>query len=648
MGSLRDEGPDRIGPYQLLGYLGRGGQGLVYKARHPDGRTVALKRLHTDLNQDEKVRARFLREAEAARRVAGFCTAQVIDTGVDDDGPYIVSEYVEGESLQRTVDREGPRSTAQMERLMVGTLTALSAIHQAGIVHRDLKPTNVLLSPDGPRVVDFGVARLLEEDATVSGVVGTPAYVAPEQFEGRCGESADMFAWAASMYFAATGTVAFGSGTPPTIMYRVMNEEPDLAPLPEQLRPILAKCLHKDPALRPDATSLLLTMLGGAGGTTMLGERLAAAPATHDRNSPPPGPARAVTRRAALAFGGALALGGAYWGGTKASNSGAGASVGQTPATTRLAPGASRALVGHNDKISAVCFGMVEGNPVVISGSDDQTVRVWDPSTGRQLGPSLTGHKRWIGSVAFIQSEAVPLAVSVGDDRMVHLWDLHLMQRRASFAGHRGPVRALVTGHIDGTPIAVTGGGDQTARVWNLDAGKQIGDPFTGFGQFVTTAALAERQFQQVVIVGDALGKITTFDLVTREPVGTPISAHDGAINALSVGMHDGHWVVFSAGTDQSVKGWDVITGERRWEFRGHAQSVQAVQFGIVNNRDVVVSGSDDKTIRFWDLATAKQSGEPLVGHTMGVRALAIGLVDGVTCIVSSSLDQTVRIWRPL
>ena len=208
---LRASDPTVLGGYVLRGRLGEGGQGVVYLGAAASGELVAIKWLRPELSGDAAMVQRFLREVSAAERVAPFCTAALIGTGVEQDRPYIVSEYVDGPSLQQVVQDSGPRSGTALHRLAIGTATALAAIHQAGIVHRDFKPSNVLLAQDGPRVIDFGVARAMDVSLTINtGLVGTPAYMSPEQINGApAGPASDMFAWAGTMVYAATGRPAF-------------------------------------------------------------------------------------------------------------------------------------------------------------------------------------------------------------------------------------------------------------------------------------------------------------------------------------------------------------------------------------------------------------------------------------------------------
>ncbi|WP_285568398.1 serine/threonine-protein kinase [Actinoallomurus iriomotensis] len=305
--------PPQLGVYRLEGRLGEGGQGIVYLGRDAEGRQVAVKLLRSHLGQDEAVRARFARELAVIERVAGFCTAQVIDADVVADQPYIVSEYVPGPSLQQLVAEQGTCEGTELDRLAIGTATALAAIHRAGVVHRDFKPANVLMGPDGPRVIDFGIARALEAGAdstTASGVVGTPAFMAPEQIAGeRVSPASDVFSWAATMAFAATGRSPFGGGSIPAVINRITQGEADLSGVPVALLPLLERCLAKDPAVRPTARQLMLTLIGEQPDTTT-DDRSAGEPQPFPTVPVPPPPRRRRTGLVAgTAVGTALVLG---------------------------------------------------------------------------------------------------------------------------------------------------------------------------------------------------------------------------------------------------------------------------------------------------------------------------------------------------
>ncbi|GAB3971339.1 hypothetical protein GCM10029978_115980 [Actinoallomurus acanthiterrae] len=262
--SLQPDDPEWLGRYELTGRLGEGGQGVVYAGRGLDGGEVAVKLLRTHVARDPKARERFVRELGFAERVAEFCTARVLEADIHGDQPYIVSEFVPGPSLYELVRDEGPRTGAALQRLAIGTATALAAIHQAGVVHRDFKPPNVLMGEDGPRVIDFGIARALDGTSTMtSQVVGTPAYMAPEQVSGQeSGTWTDMFAWGVTILFAATGRSPFGDDTVPAVMHRILHAAPDTSLLPQPLAGLVTACLSKEPAHRPTAPHVLLALLG--------------------------------------------------------------------------------------------------------------------------------------------------------------------------------------------------------------------------------------------------------------------------------------------------------------------------------------------------------------------------------------------------
>jgi len=251
--------PDRLGPYRLLDRIGEGGMGVVYLARDPEQRSVAVKILRPAVAGDPNARRRLAREVETMRRVRSPFVAEVLDTDVTCETPYIVTRYVPGRTLDEVVTQEGPLSGARLIRVAAGLADALAAIHAAGVVHRDLKPGNVMLMNGDPVVIDFGIAQALDSTRlTMTGMfMGTPGYLSPEVIEGQNSTSfSDVHAWGATVAFAATGRPPFGTGSYETIFYRIVNGKPDLTGVPAPMAELLAASLRRDPAQRPAAIQL--------------------------------------------------------------------------------------------------------------------------------------------------------------------------------------------------------------------------------------------------------------------------------------------------------------------------------------------------------------------------------------------------------
>ncbi|MER6951518.1 protein kinase [Nonomuraea sp. NPDC000554] len=265
---LTPEDPPAIGPYELVSRLGSGGMGTVYLARKADEPVVALKAIRRDYAADQVYRARFHEEVSNARKVASFCTARVLDHGEHDGVLYLVTEYIDGISLEDHLIEHGALSPSVLHSAAVGVAAALTAIHAVGLVHRDLKPANVMLTLAGPRVIDFGLARSTHVDSrhTNTGMVmGTPGWIAPEQvFEGRTSPAGDVFAWGSLIAYAGLGGHPFGEGDAYVMAARARTAPPDLRGLPAPLDRLVAAAIHPDPARRPAAKQLLLELVGAA------------------------------------------------------------------------------------------------------------------------------------------------------------------------------------------------------------------------------------------------------------------------------------------------------------------------------------------------------------------------------------------------
>ncbi|MFD8753746.1 serine/threonine-protein kinase [Kitasatospora sp. NPDC059577] len=269
--------PRQVGAYRLLRRLGAGGMGRVYLGRTAGGRTVAVKVVRPELADDAEFRARFRQEVAAARRVGGTWTAPVLDADTEGEQPWVATGYVAGPALTTAVQEYGPLPEPAVRALGVGLAGALAHVHGLDLVHRDVKPSNVLLTLDGPRLIDFGIARALDATGgfTRSGhVVGSPGFMSPEQASGQpVGPAGDVFSLGAVLAFAATGVHPFGEGVSAAVLlYRVLHEEPDVAGLPQGLRAIVTDCLAKDPAARPTPQQLAARLdPDGAGGARLWG-----------------------------------------------------------------------------------------------------------------------------------------------------------------------------------------------------------------------------------------------------------------------------------------------------------------------------------------------------------------------------------------
>ncbi|MDT9701185.1 serine/threonine-protein kinase [Streptomyces sp. P17] len=266
MDQLGPGDPQRIGAYRLIARLGAGGMGRVYLARSERGRTVAVKLVREELAAQEEFRARFRQEVQAARRVGGYWTAPVLDADTEAAVPWVATGYVAGPSLQQVVGHDhGALPERSVRILAAGLAHALTDIHAAGIVHRDLKPSNVLVTIDGPRVIDFGIARALETIAEsgltrTGALVGSPGFMAPEQVRGdRITPACDVFCLGSVLAYAATGRLPFGAGGSGVhaLMFRIAQEEPDLAGVPEGIADLVRDCLRKDPGARPSLARIL-------------------------------------------------------------------------------------------------------------------------------------------------------------------------------------------------------------------------------------------------------------------------------------------------------------------------------------------------------------------------------------------------------
>ncbi|MER5621182.1 serine/threonine-protein kinase [Streptosporangium sp. NPDC002544] len=672
-GPLTVGDPERIGGYRLSGVLGDGGQGVVYLGHDPADRKVAIKVLHVRMATDPKVRERFMREAEITCRVAAFCTAQVLGGGIVGDRPYLVSEYIPGPSLKELVTGDGPRIGSALDRLAVATLTALAAIHRAGIIHRDFKPDNVIMGPEGPVVIDFGIARVLAVTTTRSGLVGTPAYLSPEQLDGhQAGTASDVFSWAATMVFAATRHPAFPGAIPAAVMNAVSNREPDLAGVPERIRPLLAACLAKDPGARPTVADLLATLTREESSTVDHRPRGPAPPPPESRVPRHSVRGRLVAAAAIVAV--LIPAAAVFWlwqpespesstppsttpSGTSAlslpSSSATGSSRTSAPSpgqTSKVVPfgmPVGRPFTGHTGGIHSMAVAELQGRPVVVSGGggdEDRTVRVWDLATRKQIGRPFTGY-----AVAVAELAGRPVVVS-GDHDGMRVWDLSTREQIGGLLTGPGTgLTSVLVAEPAGRPVVIATGNGKI-YMWDLATHERIGSPFTAHTYSVESMVVTELAGRPVLVCGGYDSTVRVWDLATREQVGKPFTGYTDADLSvtLAVTEWEGRPVVVSGvsgGDDSTVRVWDLATRKQIGKpFTGHTSGVESVTVTELAGRPVVVSGGYDG-VRVWDLATREQVGRPSTGRTQEITTMLVTRLRGRPVVVSAGFDGEIRVW---
>ncbi|MDX3381637.1 protein kinase [Streptomyces niveiscabiei] len=260
---LRREDPRVVGSFRLHRRLGAGGMGVVYLGSDKKGQRVALKVIRPDLAEDQEFLSRFAREVSAVRRIRGGCTARLVAADLEAERPWFATQYVPGPSLHDKVGDEGPIGAAELASIGAALSEGLVAVHEAGVVHRDLKPSNILLSPKGPRIIDFGIAWATGASTLthVGTAVGSPGFLAPEQVRGAAVTPAtDVFSLGATLAYASTADSPFGHGSSEVMLYRVVHEEPQLQGVPDALAPLVRACLAKDPEERPSTLELSLRL----------------------------------------------------------------------------------------------------------------------------------------------------------------------------------------------------------------------------------------------------------------------------------------------------------------------------------------------------------------------------------------------------
>ncbi|WP_433174938.1 WD40 repeat domain-containing serine/threonine protein kinase [Actinoallomurus sp. CA-150999] len=676
---LQPGDPIEIGSYRLLGRLGQGGMGQVYLGRSPGGRKVAVKLIRVPYADDAVFRRRFSREVKAARRVGGYYTAQVIDDGSDEDPPWMVTAYVDGPSLHKAVRTVGPLPAETVQTLGACLAEGLAAIHDCGLVHRDLKPANVILAADGPRIIDFGIARALDTKAmtTDGALLGTIPYMSPEQARGQLvGPPSDVFSLGSVLCFAATGNGPFG-GSDASVLYRIMSEEPDLTDVPESLHGLISDCLQKDPADRVAVIGLLERLATAdtsrswpprliadlvharvpEADVSTVGDPAESGPKHHHSTLAPPDDIQAfkspesaapswdtgppvspasgtqpprsphaqysVRRRTVLLAGlgtaaaAAIAIPVAIANLDDRRGSGGGAAI----------PADPNVLTGHKGAVNSVGFSL-DGKTLASAGAD-HTIRLWDMAS-RKTRASLTGHTAAVMSVAF--SPDWKTLASGSADRTIRLWDLPSRSTRTVLTGHVGTVTSVAFSP-DGGSLA-SGSTDQTGRLWNAASGEG-------------TATLRKRPATVNFVTFGPDGTVlmtayadnTVGFWRTAKPQADPgvLTVDDiSSVNGLAVSSN----LIAIGATPGLVSLWD---GEKSVPPPLHTTGpVNAIAFHPDGKRLAV--GTSNGSILMWDTRKHQLIGAPFTGHRDAVTSVAFS-PDG-KLLASGSTDRTVRLWQ--
>ncbi|MEU8800573.1 PQQ-binding-like beta-propeller repeat protein [Spirillospora sp. NPDC048819] len=443
MRSLQPGDPEWVGPYRILARLGAGGMGIVFLARSPGARLAALKLIRREFADDGAFRERFRREVAAASKVSGLYTAPVLDSDADAPQPWFAAGYVPAPTLREALASVGTLPESAVRALGAGLAEALRAIHGVGLVHRDLKPGNILLAEDGPKIIDFGIAKVT--DATritrTGAMIGTLAYMAPEQIAGSrdAGPAADVFSLAGVLVYAASGAKPFGERDPARVLYEVMYEEPCLDGVPASLRELLAACLAKEPAGRPALESVLAALTPAdprALNSPALRQEVAAreAEATRVASQPvtsPPPPLRVddteagrVGRRRILGLAGAVAVAGIGVGTTGwVMTRGRSKPARPAPRATALAAAPPPAWTFTPPQPVTGTSMVLVADGVVLWGGEQEMYGV-DAGSGRQLWAKDKANAEYSGNLAR-GSTFVVLGGVVGDfeDQTITLVD---------------------------------------------------------------------------------------------------------------------------------------------------------------------------------------------------------------------------------
>ena len=597
--------PGQVGPFRLLGGLGEGGMGRVFLGESPGGRMVAVKVVHPHYASDPEFRRRFAREVAAARQVGGFHTAAVVDADPEADPPWMATAYIPGPSLAQAVASGGPLDEARVRRLGAALAEGLAAIHDCGLIHRDLKPSNVILADDGPRIIDFGIARSASATALTrsSVAIGTLRYMSPEQLNSQELTSlSDVFSLGVVLAFAATGHDPFQAPTMAAVITRILTSPPDLDPLLGDLRAVIADCLAKDPGCRPVPRDLLARFSRPAprDPTAVVAPAPALAPDTvsevvpspesrptesegpavdtaqEQRPQPAPTPAHRRSRRRTGLIAVAAALVGL-------------ASVGIYYLLVNQTPGSSAAAVltdPAGEPIASAAFGP---GGVLAAGDDSGTTYLWNVTTDKVTATLRNPVGKMVDSLAF------------------------------------GPGGVLATGDNNGSTY-----------LWNTATGKvtaTFADPASEGADSVAFGP------GDMLATGDWNGSTYLWNTVTGKLIATLISSSSQGVDSVAFGP-DGILAVGDANDDTYL--WNTATGKLIATLTGpgNSERVESAAFGT---GDILATGDYNGTTYLWNVTTGKLTATLAAPTTQRVMSVAFG-PSGV--LAAGDIDGSTYVWN--
>lgn len=672
---LGADDPRQVGPFQIMGRLGRGTVGEVFLGRSPGGRPVAVKVVLPGPAEDETFRRRFRAEVDAARRVQGVHTAPVVDADPGAARPWLATAYIPGPSLQEAVSAHGPLPAETVGTLCAGLAEGLAAVHRAGLVHGDVKPGNVLLASGGPHLVDFGIARAIEDAGTLASVrIGDPGFTAPEQIRGEePGPASDVFSLGCVLAYAATGRHPFGTGTPDELVHRMAHADPDLAGVPEPLAGMIRACLAKEPADRPAPAALLQSAPAPGGPIPWLPPAVAAMAEQRERPAASGGP-RVWRRRGLLAAVGAAtvvavaAVTVAVVLSSGSSDDSAAATGGGTKDTARLDPVAS-IEPGTVESLRDIVY-TPDGAHLVGVFEDD--LKVWDANTRAQVTTLAAGEGVRPKSAAVSRDGLVAMGYML-PMRMTSeglqtglggakVWDLRTGRTVAdlTFKSSDRTDLFIMDGLAfspDGRYLAGSGSGKGEGigkvPLWDVKAGKLL-HTFVVDGRAGSTAAVHSVVFSpdgKTLAAGygdgELAGGVALFDVASRSPAGTlPIGKAD-AFGVSGLGFTpDGGTLTGSFG---GVGVWNVAAKKAATPLADAGSGYQSMSLSPDGKTLAAGRGAREGGggVTLWDVA----SGQRLVSASMG-RSGVGGVAftqDGRTVAAATDdaqLKDVIKIWK--